>query len=105
VAKLLPCPFIACEQMKPGSTFIAALNAEDDTPGSATYWTVYTVFDAFVRPPQNAALRNGATNMKVQEVCPARIVTHLGLVLDGAVYSIIESLLATGAVEANCWAP
>jgi triacylglycerol lipase len=103
VAKLVPRPFIACEQMEPGSAFLEALNADDDTPGAATYTTVYTIFDAFVRPLESATLRDGAANVKVQDLCPARVVTHLGLILDGTVYSIVESVLSKGTVDADCW--
>lgn len=105
LAKAIPCPFIACEQMEPGSTFLEELNRDDDTPGAATYTTIYTLFDGFVRPIESASLRDGATNVSLQSECPGRIVTHLGLILDGAVYSIIESVLASGAVDADCWAP
>lgn len=95
----------ACVQMRIGSGFLAALNAGDDAPGAVRYTTVFTVEDVLVRPVGNAALTGGATNVLLQHLCPLRVVGHVGLVLDGAVYTIIRSALAGTPVSARCLAP
>lgn len=92
IADLLHC--VACKQMSIGSEFLASLNSGDDTPGYVRYTTVYTIYDELVQPYYNAALRNTpVTNVKIQSICPNRIVGHIGLVLDGTTYQIARAAL------------
>lgn len=95
---------VACEQMAVGSAFLANLNAGDDTIGSVRYTNLYTIYDELVRPVGNAALRDGATNVLVQSQCPLRVVGHVGLALDGAVYDGVHDALRGARVDLNCWA-
>lgn len=95
---------VACQQMAIGSAFLNDLNAGDDTPGTVRYTTVRTLQDELVRPTQNATLADGATNVLVQTPCPLRIVGHLGLVLDGTTYTVIQDALADRAITPNCFA-
>jgi triacylglycerol lipase len=94
---------VACQQMTIGSTFLNNLNAGDDSPGAVRYTTVRTLQDELVRPTWNASI-DGATNVLVQVYCPLRVVGHLGLVLDGTVYSVIADALADRAITPNCFA-
>jgi triacylglycerol lipase len=95
---------VACQQMSIGSSFLADLNAGDDTIGSVRYTTVRTWQDELVRPVDQATLFDGATNVLVQDPCFARVVGHVGLILDGTVYSGIRTALAGGPVRLNCFA-
>ncbi|MFB9234971.1 esterase/lipase family protein [Plantactinospora siamensis] len=95
---------IACQQMTIGSSFLAALNSGDDTPGGVRYTTIRTAQDELVRPTPNAALTDGATNVLVQAYCPLRVVGHVGLVLDGTTYSIVRSALRDAAIRPDCLA-
>ncbi|XTZ14608.1 lipase family alpha/beta hydrolase [Micromonospora echinospora] len=95
---------VACQQMTIGSAFLNDLNAGDDTPGAVRYTTVRTLQDELVRPTRNATLADGATNVLVQTPCPLRIVGHLGLVLDGTTYTVIQDALADRAITPNCFA-
>jgi len=95
---------VACEQMRIGSSFLAELNAGDDTIGAVRYTTVRTWQDELVRPVDNATLYDGATNVLVQNPCWARVVGHVGLILDGTVYSGIRTALAGGPVRLSCFA-
>ncbi|MFC0030381.1 esterase/lipase family protein [Micromonospora chaiyaphumensis] len=95
---------VACQQMSIGSSFLADLNGGDDTPGAVRWTTVRTWQDELVRPVDNAALADGATNVLVQAWCPLRIVGHLGLVLDGTTYSVVRQVLADAAIRPNCFA-
>jgi triacylglycerol lipase len=90
--------------MAVGSTFLANLNAGDDTIGAVRYTNLYTALDELVRPVGNAALRDGATNVLIQSQCPLRIVEHVGLALDGTVYSGIQDALAGTRITLNCLA-
>lgn len=94
----------ACQQMSIGSSFLNQLNAGDDTPGAVRYTAVRTAEDELVRPVDNAELLDGATNVLVQSACPLRVVGHLGLVLDGTVYSIVRQSLTGAAIRPNCFA-
>ena len=40
-----------------------------------------------VLPVTNATMQDGATNVRVQSQCWLRVVGHLGLIVDGTVYS------------------
>ncbi|PSK62426.1 Extracellular esterase EstB [Micromonospora sp. MH33] len=95
---------VACQQMSIGSGFLADLNAGDDTPGTVRWTTVRTWQDELVRPVDNAALADGASNVLVQAWCPLRIVGHLGLVLDGTTYSVVRQVLAGATIRPNCFA-
>jgi len=95
---------VACEQMTIGSSYLNNLNAGDDTIGSVRYTSIYTAQDELVRPVTNAAINDGATNVKVQSKCWARVVGHLGLIVDGTVYSGVRQALAGQSINLNCWA-
>jgi triacylglycerol esterase/lipase EstA (alpha/beta hydrolase family) len=95
---------VACQQMAVGSDFVNALNDGDDTVGAVRYTNLYTSLDELVRPVENAALQDGATNVRIQSQCPFRVVAHVGLALDGTVYSGIHDALAGEPVELDCFA-
>ncbi len=95
---------VACQQMTIGSSFLAALNAGDDTPGAVRWTTVRTWQDELVRPVDNAMLADGATNVLIQSKCPLRVVGHLGLVVDGTTYSVIRQALNDQPINPNCLA-
>jgi triacylglycerol esterase/lipase EstA (alpha/beta hydrolase family) len=95
---------VALGQMAVGSPFLADLNAGDDTPGAPRYVSIYTAFDALVQPFRKARLEDDALNVNLQSHCPLRIVGHLGLLLDGAVYGLVRSALEGGAVSTSCLA-
>jgi triacylglycerol lipase len=94
----------ACNQMAIGSSFLNDLNAGDDTIGNVRYTNLYTSFDELVRPVDNARMNDGATNVRVQSQCWARVVGHLGLIVDGTVYSGVQDALAGRPITLNCWA-
>lgn len=95
---------VACEQMSIGSSYLNQLNAGDDTIGNVRYTTIRTLQDELVRPVDNATLYDGATNVLVQSRCWFRVVGHVGLILDGAVYSGIDQALRGQPIRLNCWA-
>jgi triacylglycerol lipase len=95
---------VACQQMAVGSDFVTALNEGDDTIGSVRYTNLYTSLDELVRPVENAALADGATNVRIQSQCPLRPVEHVGLALDGTVYSGIHDALNGDPITLKCFA-
>ncbi len=109
----------ACVDMSQNSDFVNELNAvdgvadatPDDTPGNdggpgdVEYTNFYTIYDELVRPVANASLSgNGSTNLMIQRQCWFRFVEHLGMILDGAVYSGVEDALEHRRTWLNCWA-
>ncbi|MEJ5255540.1 MAG: alpha/beta fold hydrolase [Acidimicrobiales bacterium] len=95
---------IACEQMAIGSSFLNELNAGPDVIAPVRYTNIYTAQDELVRPVTNATLRDGAENVKLQDQCWLRVVGHVGLILDGAVYDGVRDALRNEPVRFNCWA-
>ncbi len=95
---------VACVQMGIGSSFLNSLNAGDDTIGSVAYTNFYTNYDELVRPVTNATLADGAQNVRIQSQCWLRVVGHVGLILDGTVYSGVQDALAKRTMSLNCWA-
>jgi triacylglycerol lipase len=82
VANLCP-PIQPCIEMRPGSAFLTALNAGDETPGSARYATWWTPCDQVTTPPESVIL-DGATNTKT--AC----MTHSDLYSDATVYGQVR---------------
>ncbi|MDR0183443.1 esterase/lipase family protein [Lysobacter arvi] len=89
----LPCSAPAW-QARPGSNWIAALNAGDETPGPLSYTSVYTeLLDELVVPAASADIA-GAENLAIQDLCPLRPVTHAGMVYDAAVFRLVLDAVA-----------
>lgn len=95
---------VSINQMSIGSSFLASLNAGDDTIGNVHYTNLYSDYDELVRPVANATMQDGATNVRVQSQCWARVVGHLGLIVDGTVYSGVQDALEKRSITLNCWA-
>lgn len=97
---------VACQQMAIGSSFLANLNAGDDTIGSVTYTNIASVNDGIVQPYTTSFLADDGnnTNVKVQKQCPFRVVGHVALPYDGTVYSGIQDALAHRAITLSCFA-
>ncbi|MEO5902852.1 MAG: alpha/beta fold hydrolase [Gemmatimonadaceae bacterium] len=58
------CTFTPCKEIIPGSTFLTALNAVDETPGLARYATFWSACDQTINPDLSVIL-TGATNTQV----------------------------------------
>jgi triacylglycerol esterase/lipase EstA (alpha/beta hydrolase family) len=88
-------------QAKPGSAFLRALNAGDETPGDISYTSVYSRTDLPVQPalPGTATPElAGASNIAVQDVCVARPVDHPQLLSDPVAHAaVIDALTQPGA--------
>ncbi len=97
---------VACRQMTIGSSFLAALNAGDDTIGNVSYTNIASVNDGIVQPYTTSFLADDGNNanVRVQKQCPFRVVGHVGLPFDGTVYSGIQDALDHHAITLNCFA-
>jgi triacylglycerol lipase len=77
--------FVTCQQMYPGSSFIAQISSGDETPGATRYATWYSSCDGVILPYSSTALENGATNNIV--ACQ----THIGFLTDTGVLGRIAT--------------
>lgn len=94
----------SCWQMARGSTFLEVLNATDETPGPISYTSIYTQFDEVVIPSETSAIE-GATNILLQDICPARPIDHLGIVGDGLTFSLVIDALTHPAPQTRADCP
>jgi triacylglycerol esterase/lipase EstA (alpha/beta hydrolase family) len=91
----------ACAELRPGSQLLRDLNADDETPGGATWTAVWTSDDETVTPPDSGALE-GATNVQVQQLCPGVRVSHGGLVRDELPVAITTAAVDGRQATAAC---
>jgi len=75
----LLCP--ACAEQVAGSAFMRRLNAPPEAPPPPSYTVVSTRYDEVVTPYTSQALQ-GATNVVLQDRCPADVTEHVGIVYD-----------------------
>ncbi|MBO0867106.1 MAG: lipase [Micromonosporaceae bacterium] len=87
------CP-VACQQLVPGSSLLAALDAAP-LPAGLPWLSVWTRDDQTVTPPDSAVLP-GAVNVAVQQVCPDAIVQHGQLPSDPLVTGLVLRATGTG---------
>jgi triacylglycerol lipase len=79
----------ACHQMRRDSAYIAALNSTTQTPGEGvSYTSIRSQFDQLVVPEEQAVLE-GASNIRIQDRCPGRTVDHLGLAGDSVAHAYV----------------
>lgn len=94
--------FPSCWQMTPGSMFLTALNAGDETPGDVSYTSLYSLTDELVQPayPEATAALDGGRNILMQDVCPGRPVEHAGFAADGVAFDLaIDALSHPGPAD------
>jgi len=93
----LPVSSVACRscvQMAPGSAFLRALNAGDQSPGPVSYTAVYsTLVDELITPNATAARIDGASNIELQALCPGRIVDHVSILADAVAHALVLDAL------------
>ena len=80
------CFSAACKEMRPGSTFLSELNAEDETPGSVNYGTWWSPCDEIINPDESVILE-GATN--TETAC----ISHGALHEDETVYDEVREFV------------
>ncbi len=80
------CNFVPCREIAPGSAFIVALNAGDETPGLVRYATWRSTCDTTINPTSSVLLF-GATN--TLSAC----VVHYNFLLDQTVYQQVRAFV------------
>jgi triacylglycerol lipase len=94
-------------QLAPGSGLLAELNRGDETPPGPRFFSIWTAGDQTVVPPATASL-DGATNIRVQDVCPSARLGHGDLVTSplalGLVVEALEGRLSEDPGAGDCTA-
>lgn len=80
------CGGASCTEMRPGFSFLNALNSGDETPGASRYATWWSPCDNTINPDSSVALA-GATN--TQTAC----LSHSALRTDATVYGQVKGFL------------
>lgn len=80
------CNFTPCREIIPGSSFLIALNATDETPGLVRYATFRSPCDETINPDASVIL-SGATNTQV--TC----ISHLQMLTDDGVYRQVRDFV------------
>lgn len=80
------CNFTPCREIIPGSAFLAALNATDETPGPVHYATFRSPCDETINPGASVIL-SGATNTLV--TC----ISHISFLTDDNVYRQVKAFI------------
>jgi triacylglycerol lipase len=96
------CVTVGCPpalwQQRRGSALLRALNpGHDETPGRTAYTTVRSSTDEVMRPQTGlrpTSALQGASNILIQDVCPARATTHLETVVDSVTIAALADAVA-----------
>jgi triacylglycerol lipase len=98
------CPVFAW-QLRTGSNLNAAYRAAS-RPAGPSFTAIATNVDELVTPAPQAALLDGASNVVVQDLCPARPVDHYLLVADAVAYALaLDALTHPGAADPSRFDP
>lgn len=80
------CFQTSCVEMRPGSSFLTALNSGDETPGAPRYGTWWSPCDEVINPDSSVPL-SGATN--TQTAC----MSHSSLHENATVYAQVRDFV------------
>lgn len=98
------CPVIGW-QFRTGSKLSAAFR-DKPPPAGPTFTAIATAFDELVLPAPQAARLNGASNVVIQDLCPARPVEHFVLVADAVAYAVaLDALTHRGPADPSRFRP
>lgn len=85
----------ALVQQLQGSDVLGELNTPVDTVPGVRYTTIGSAVDEVIQPASNIALRGpGATNLVIQDLCPADMTGHFNMVYDRFTLETVRHVLA-----------
>lgn len=98
---------VACNQQAWGSTFLAELNAGDETPGAVSYTQITSRYDTVVVPHTSGYLAAGprTTNVTIQDKCPWFFSEHVLIPTDRATIGITLNALTRSGPALSTFQP
>jgi triacylglycerol lipase len=83
----------SCPQFLRGSPYLNDLNADGEAIPGIEHTNVITRYDELVTPPTSGVMRDGGTNIILQDVCPTNVSEHLAIAFDPVVTQLILNAL------------
>lgn len=80
------CSLQSCLEMRPGSSFLTALNSGDETPGTSRYATWRTPCDQATTPIESVSLSGAANNLTA-------CIGHSDLYVDANVFAQVRDFI------------
>ena len=83
----------SCPQFLRGSPYLNDLNSDGEAIPGIVHTNVVTRYDELVVPYTSGIMRDGGTNIVLQDLCPANVDEHLALAFDPVVTQLILNAL------------
>lgn len=88
-----------CPQALRGSAYLNDLNADGEAIAGIEHTNIVTRYDELVVPYTSGIMRDGGTNIVLQDVCPANVSEHGALAFDPVVTQLIRNALDPAAAK------
>jgi triacylglycerol lipase len=93
----------SCPQFLRGSAYLNDLNSDGEAIPGIDHTNIVTKYDQLVQPYTSGLMRDGGTNIVVQNVCPLDLSEHLLVAFDPVVTQMfLNALDPKDATEINC---
>ena len=83
----------ACTQVIAGSSYLNDLNADGEVVPGIEFTNIVTKYDELVVPYTSGIMRDGGTNIVLQDVCPHDIAEHAAVAFDANVLQLFVNAL------------
>ncbi|WP_205696886.1 alpha/beta fold hydrolase [Conexibacter sp. SYSU D00693] len=93
----------SCPQFLKGSAYLNDLNADGEAVPGIEHTNIMTRYDELVQPYTSGVMRDGGTNVVVQDVCPGDLSEHALVAFDPVVLQLVRNALDPGrAAPVRC---
>ena len=93
----------SCPQFLRGSDYLNELNSDGERIPGIRHTNIATRYDELVMPYTSGLMRDGGTNIVVQDVCPLDVSEHLAVAFDPVVMQMfLNALDPRHATEVTC---
>jgi triacylglycerol lipase len=89
----------SCPQFMRGSPYLDDLNADGEAIPGIEHTNIVTRYDQLVQPYTSGIMRDGGTNIVVQDVCPLDLSEHGGVAFDPVVLQLVLNALDPAHAE------
>jgi triacylglycerol lipase len=83
----------SCPEFVRGSPFLNDLNSDGEAIPQIKHTNIISRYDELVQPYTSGIMRDGGTNIVVQEVCPGDLSEHAAVALDPVVLQMVLNAL------------